>query len=282
MVYLSACTLFRDDADYLPEWLEFHLLVGIERFFLYDNESTDDYRDVLAPYVEEGTVVVQHWPHAFPDAIAAAHDHCLKEHGAESRWIAFMDVDEFLFSPTGEALPETLADYESFPGVVASRKNFGTSGHVTRPPGLVIENYLDRMSDDAIESWHAHFVKSIVDPSRTLRASGQHAFVYREGFAVTENREELSEKPWSYVASPTFARLQMNHYKTRSEEELRRKVELWSSTERPLPEGWFERTRDRFKGTRDEAILRYVPDLREALERRQRERAQALPGQSEA
>jgi Glycosyltransferase family 92 len=270
MTYLSVCSLFRDDADYLPEWLAFHTLVGVERFFLYDNGSTDAFREVLAPYVEEGMVVVEHWPRAFPDAIAEAHDHCLQEHGAASRWIAFMDVDEFLFSPTERPVPEILADYEAYPGLVVPRKNFGTSGHVKRPPGLVIENFLQRMSDELIESWHAHFVKSIVDPSRTLCASGQHAFVYREGFAVTENGEELAEKPWSHVTSPTFERLQINHYKTKSEEELRRKIELWSTTERPLPEGWFERMRSSLNGTRDEAILRYLPALRDALERRQR------------
>ena len=38
------------------EWIEFHRLVGVERFFLYDNGSTDDHREVLAPYVEEGIV----------------------------------------------------------------------------------------------------------------------------------------------------------------------------------------------------------------------------------
>ena len=47
--YLAACTIYRDDADYLPEWIEFHRLVGVERFFLYDNGSTDDHLEVLAP-----------------------------------------------------------------------------------------------------------------------------------------------------------------------------------------------------------------------------------------
>ena len=53
-VYLAACTIYRDDADYLGEWIEFHRLVGVERFVLYDNGSTDDHLDVLAPYLEEG------------------------------------------------------------------------------------------------------------------------------------------------------------------------------------------------------------------------------------
>jgi hypothetical protein len=38
--YLAACTIYRDDAAYLTEWIEFHLLMGVERFFLYDEGST--------------------------------------------------------------------------------------------------------------------------------------------------------------------------------------------------------------------------------------------------
>ena len=63
--YLSACTIYRDAAPYLAEWVEFHRLVGVERFFLYDNGSSDDHRDVLAPYVDEGSVVVHDWPLPF-------------------------------------------------------------------------------------------------------------------------------------------------------------------------------------------------------------------------
>ena len=59
--YLTACTIYRDDAAYLAEWIEFHRLVGVERFFLYDNGSTDHHREVLAGYVAEGLVTVQEW-----------------------------------------------------------------------------------------------------------------------------------------------------------------------------------------------------------------------------
>src|SRR5919108_3802620 len=52
--YLAACAIYRDEAPYLSEWIEFHRLVGFERFYLYDNLSSDHHREVLAPYVDEG------------------------------------------------------------------------------------------------------------------------------------------------------------------------------------------------------------------------------------
>ena len=35
--YLAICAIYRDEAPYLREWIEFHRLVGVEHFFLYDN-----------------------------------------------------------------------------------------------------------------------------------------------------------------------------------------------------------------------------------------------------
>ena len=46
--YLSICAVYRDEAPYLREWVEFHRLVGVERFFLYNNDSVDEHREVLA------------------------------------------------------------------------------------------------------------------------------------------------------------------------------------------------------------------------------------------
>ena len=52
--YLSVCAIYKNEARYLAEWLEFHLLAGVEHFFLYNNNSTDDHREVLAPYLRAG------------------------------------------------------------------------------------------------------------------------------------------------------------------------------------------------------------------------------------
>ena len=95
--YLSIVAIYRDEAVYLREWVEFHRIVGVERFFLYDNFSVDDHREVLAPYLDEGIVVLHEWP-VFPGQIPA-YDDALRRHGAESRWIAFIDLDEFVGDP---------------------------------------------------------------------------------------------------------------------------------------------------------------------------------------
>src|SRR3954451_9880315 len=136
---VAVCAIFRDEARYLAEWVSFHRLQGVERFYLYDNRSSDDWRSELEPEIDAGVVEVVHFP--FVPAQGRAYEDCLRRHRDDARWIAFIDVDEFLFSPTGRGLPEVLRDYDLHPGVVVSRRTYGTNGFEHPPDGLVIENY---------------------------------------------------------------------------------------------------------------------------------------------
>lgn len=282
-VYLAACAMYRNEANSLAEWIEFHRLVGVERFFLYDNDSDDGHREVLQPYVDEGIAVVHEWPGRAPtnQEIAALHassyDHCLSTHGAEARWIAFIDTDEFLFSPTGRPLSEVLADYERWPAVVANWAAFGTSGHVTRPAGLVLENYHIRLDGKSAVLRRTGIVgradqvfKSIVDPAAVTRSLGSHACEYRQGTAVDENGYPVSSRA-IMTKSPSSARLRINHYFARSEADLRAKHERRTASRHqdvpPLPSS-DELHQAHTAGVRDETILAHLPALRAALRRR--------------
>src|SRR3984957_13412863 len=59
---LSICAIFKDEACFLKEWIEYHRLVGVDHFYLYNNESSDDFLKILQPYVHEGIVSLTNWP----------------------------------------------------------------------------------------------------------------------------------------------------------------------------------------------------------------------------
>jgi hypothetical protein len=274
--YLSVCTMYRDHARDLREWLEFHLVAGAEHFFLYDNGSVDNHVEVLGPYLDAGIVDLHEWP--VQPGLVPAFDHCVEHHRAGSRWIAFIDIDEFLFSPTGAPLPDVLRAYEDAPGIGVNRVPFGPSGHATRPPGLVIENYLRRPK--VMQT----VIKSIVDPTAVERCGGAHHFLYRDGrLAVDELKRELDpareippevaragKTPRSnigFTESFSAERLRINHYATKSAEEWEAKLALPrpdTGTERPA--GIRDRLLTRLDAEPDDgSILQYVPALREAL-----------------
>jgi hypothetical protein len=258
--YLSIVAIYRDEAVYLREWLEFHRIVGVERFFLYNNFSLDEHREVLAPYIEEGSVVLHDWP-VFPGQIPA-YDDALRRHRHESRWIAFIDLDEFLFSPTLRPLPEILRDYEAHPGVLANWAVFGSSGHRTPPPGLVTENYLWRgkPGDEPQQS------KSIVDPSRVKHCGGAHFFFYEDdGPAVDERHRPV---PYGRTPESSFERLRVNHYYTKSIEEGKQKLLKRAATTgnlRTAAHNRLEIVDEDMNDVLDETITAYLPELRSRL-----------------
>jgi hypothetical protein len=270
--YLSICATYRDEAPYLREWIEFHRLVGVERFLLYDNGSRDDHRAVLAPYVESGIVVIHDWP-VFPGQVEA-FDHCVSEHRHDSRWIAFVDVDEFLFSPTGRPLPELLAGYEQWPGVGVNWALFGSSGHDSPPGGLVIEAY-DSRSAGTLSN---RYIKSIVDPTRVAHAGNAHYFVFDHQSTVDENEYPIRGM---LTKSVSFERLRINHYFTRSEQEAREKLKgrgwHWDSLSRARQA---EVDDGAFSELGDETIKPYVPAVRAALQELERSGSPAQPAPS--
>lgn len=261
--YFSVCGIFWNEAPYLREWIEFHRLVGVEHFYLYDNRSTDNHAEVLAPHVAEGFVEVQPWDR-FPGQLQA-YDDCLERRRGESRWIAFLDCDEFLFSPWGRPVPELLGEYEQWPGVGVNWCNFGDSGHETKPDGLVIENYV--MRSDALERNWA--VKSIVDPERTVRVGGNpHYFEYADGALPVDENKQPIERP-GRTETVTFERLRLNHYVTKSKEERARKLARPVAFDGRMKNAERVKARDvLLNEVRDETIQMYLPALKQALAER--------------
>jgi hypothetical protein len=51
--YLSVGAIFRNEARFLPEWIEYHRLHGVDHFYLFNNLSEDDYKAALKPYVDQ-------------------------------------------------------------------------------------------------------------------------------------------------------------------------------------------------------------------------------------
>jgi len=218
-VRLSICAIFRNEAPYLREWIEFHRIVGVERFYLYQNRSDDDWEAVLRSYVHSGIVEVTDWP-AGPPAQQAAYQHLIDRRRGAEEWVAFLDCDEFLFSPAYATVGEAL-DGEKFGecGAVAAHwMCFGASGHERSSSRPVIERFTTRPRDGFEFNY---YVKCVVRMDRVEAATpSAHQFVVRLG-TVNERGETVADVLHS---PPTHQWLRINHYATKSREEFLRRI----------------------------------------------------------
>lgn len=102
--YLTVCTIFRDDALWLVEWLEWHFMVGVEHVILYDHASTDMPQLLLEPYVRAGLVTVLPWPfrpephtiETYQRAQVLSELDCLLRFRTATKYMAVVDTDEYL------------------------------------------------------------------------------------------------------------------------------------------------------------------------------------------
>jgi hypothetical protein len=183
-----------------------------------------------------------------------AYADALRHARGRTRWLAFIDLDEFLFSPGPAPPPDVLREFEAHPGIVVNWQVYGSSGLAARPNGLVIESFVKRAKAQWVRNRR---VKSIVDPKRAVRPIGPHFFEYANGaLAVTEAHEPvrvIERRAWarrmrcglarlplietdpyamrhSSVKRVSADRLRLNHYAVRSRQEFEQKTARHASS----------------------------------------------------
>lgn len=209
---LTVAAIFREEAPFLDEWLEFHAAVGVSQFYLYNNFSTDDFREVLAPWIARGLVTLHDWPVEVGQL--PAYRHCVRHYADAARWIAFIDVDEYLFSPAGLDIRPILARYRDLPGLHVHSPYFGSAGRRARPEGSLVQGLTMRAPLSCFTS------KTIANPRWIYDLRNVHTFKYWAGEALDTARRRLGD-----AAPPALDLLRLNHYWSRSLDDLETKVQ---------------------------------------------------------
>jgi hypothetical protein len=189
--YLALCLFVKDENDYLAEWLDYHLLLGVEHFFIYDNNSRRPIRNTVAKYVRRGLVTVENCADTTAGRQCRAYAQCLQDHGREFFWIGFIDTDEFIVPTNGRTLPQFLRRYERYGALGIFWLCFGSNSLVRKHKRGVLKSFI-RRSHESFES-NDH-VKCIVNTQFTVSepAACPHQFNFTPGyFAVDENEEPI-------------------------------------------------------------------------------------------
>lgn len=124
--HVSICLIFKNEAKYLREWIEYHKLLGVEHFYLYNNFSDDNYKDVLKPYIESNEITLIDWPYQY--AQIQAYEDAFNRFKNETQWIGFIDADEFVNLKSVNNIKSFLQRYINYPAVFFNWRMFGTSG----------------------------------------------------------------------------------------------------------------------------------------------------------
>ena len=233
MFYVSICLIVRDDHRYIEEWISYHRLIGIDHFYITDNKSQPPLKSILQPYIDQGLVTYRYDTRDRPQHLV--YNECLKAHGKDNKWIAFIDSDEFLVLKKNRNIKEFLRNYEKYGAVAVNWYLFGSNGYKKRQKS-VINSYKKRLCF----STHS---KVIIRPNRCLsicvhrvqrhtpgyytvyedftrRRGGQRANVKlkRKISNIAEVIQRKSQK------NPRTNLIQLNHYFLRSKQDFKDKL----------------------------------------------------------
>jgi hypothetical protein len=236
---VSICAIVKQEDAYIEEWVAFHVVQGVSHILLIDNDYNSRLEFILSPYIKSGIVEVVRFTGVTGPQLLA-YEWALKKYQDLNYkgWVAFIDADEFLFSPKGEKLPKVLSRYKKYPGVVVNWVCFGSSGWSNKPDMLGIEAYTVRgplyhqvpyehlyrgTTKSGLHSYipiNSH-IKTIIRPSMTLSVgSNPHFFLYRKKSAVNTAGENCYD-PWTN--SIVLDTLRINHYWSRSLNDMKLK-----------------------------------------------------------
>lgn len=212
---VSFGAIVKNEGLYLTEWLRFHRWLGVEHFYIYENDSTDDTFEVLSRENFSHSDITIGRISGCP-AQKRAYEAIIHDYKDETEWLGFFDIDEFFCPKVNyrNCLPVTLYPYRRYSAVAFHWYLFGSNHREVYTPEPVVERFTYRQADGNTHT------KRFVNPRLTGDFWTAHSFKVLKGMVVDEGCNPIpaiESNPALNKSSYTIG--QVNHYVTKSLEE---------------------------------------------------------------
>lgn len=231
---LCIMAIFKNEHEYLKEWLNHHLNQGISHFYLYSNDDmmhnypyVDNYKDYITmiPWVNKqnnGSDTIQR----------QAYTHCVQNYCNDCQYLMMLDIDEFMISIIPNVKVIDIIDSlnaADTKAIKVQRYNFGSNGHIHKPLGNVMDNY--KRHENICSSYKTIANTSYIDKSQKFYGVHDFPFLdkpgktYNDYFTYAHNGYPNGCNETNKNEIP----LVINHYFTKSYEEYLKRCELWKT-----------------------------------------------------
>lgn len=235
---LCIMAIFKNEEDYLEEWLQHHMAVGFDHFFLYCNDpNLSKYSYLHLPKYKKHITLID-WTNKVNDPVKLyesiqrqAYFDCVQKYKKNCDYLMMLDIDEFVMPMENITLPQFIARQRGpIKAMRFQRYNFGSSGHVTKPKGRVIDSYTKR--ERVCSSYKTLINTAYLD--NTQKFYGVHDFNYLENKhgKIYNSYLRYNEKglPGRCEAgSVNEIPFVINHYYTKSKQEYMERCKMWNN-----------------------------------------------------
>jgi len=210
---VGICAIIKDcKASYINEWLDWHRLIGVDYFYIYDNDSAIPIQTIITNM--EGIFVVL-WPG--PVQQLPVYSDCLikRQEAKDCDWLAFIDDDEFIVVEKGNI--KVLLAAQTNSGLCLNWIVFGGSEEGTENQ-TQIQKYTRHIPLSVSISNH---VKSIVRVGTVDKIRHPHYVKYKDGVAVDVLGNVVNGP---FLIKPVQEIAWINHYHCKSRGEYFAKI----------------------------------------------------------
>jgi len=266
----SIVAMIKNEARYLEEWLNYHLVAGVDHFYIYDNDSADNTQEILQPYIE--AELVDYFPVSGELMKIPVYNEAVRQFKFATRYMAFLDCNEFLFPKTNQSVAEVADEIfskdERVAGLTVNWQIFGSNN---LEKADFDRNVLERFTRRAPRNWFEPpteenqpagniFVKTIANPRYIRSIINPHFPFYFDGkFAV--NSAGVHVPYWG--CEPVTDKIVINNYFTKSKEEFQSKSDNAAVFEKNNRNDEFDDSILNYQGARIEIYNQPPPFERE-------------------
>ncbi|SGY17819.1 BQ5605_C015g07903 [Microbotryum silenes-dioicae] len=255
-------TMERNEGPDIIEWIFYHMLIGFEHFVVYDHMSDDDTRERLLPLVELGWVTLVLQEDSSRWAQPRSVDTFMSEWKLRSKWLFFLDIDEYVarnqtqVAAAGgighEESPFTAwfeSEYGNVGGVAIPRLCFTSNGHYRRPQKGVMQAYTEARAVD-----RNFFVPKLILQARYRLDGDIHKATFSDKRELVDPLHKKGNEKLKLEGDYPFY---IHHYWAKSWDECVKRIK-----QKAFPGSWREEMGDRFcryemRGTEQYAELEH-------------------------
>lgn len=224
---IAMVSISKNEAPYIKEWIEFHKLVGFSKFYFYDNESEDNTVDILKPYIDSG--LVEYTLIKGKGRQLDAYNDAIAKHKNECRWMAFLDMDEYLmptkpFEKVYNVVSELIRKAgKGAAGIGVNWCIYGSAHLEKKPKGLIMENFIYRGKSGTETHWGNYHIKTICNPRLVKNYISPHYPIYKLGGYNINDSD--GKRLWGWFCHDVkWQNLRINHYYCKSREQYIQKI----------------------------------------------------------
>ncbi len=203
------CCVALDEEKYIDEWINYHLKLGFNKIYIYDNSDNNS----LA-HINNDKIIVIHFPGKVQQM--NSYNDFFQKYSKNHKWCAIIDCDEFIVLKEYNNIIEFLQKYLHSGALGINWVFFGSNGHEIYTNEPVLKRFTKRQTGINIH------IKCIVCCSDILEYNNPHYPTSMvNGTFIKDIDGNYIYGAFNNIANDKIC--QLNHYFTKSKEEFERK-----------------------------------------------------------